>query len=194
MFDNGNWSCREICIDRGKEICLRIARDTWNSGISPFCAWLNTSASIRKYSLFYRAAFLLTAVSSSSPRRRDFLSGKEKHADHKRRFKKTSWLDANCTFSKHRATTPRHAPEVRASWKKLCFLLAQFELTSSSGVLRALRHFDGISRETRPCLRRVKWKGGSQKDRVTGKWERKKERKKVIEERGRNLLPRFARL
>lgn len=78
----------------------------------PFCAWLNTSASIRKYSLFYRAAFLLIVVSSSLPRRRDFLPGKEKHADHKRCFKKTPRLNANCTFSKHCATTLRHAPEV----------------------------------------------------------------------------------
>lgn len=65
-----------------------------------------------------------------------------------------------------------------------CLLSAQFELTSSSGILRrALHRFDKISRATRPCLRRVKWKGGSQKDRVTGREMGQRERKKKKEER-----------
>lgn len=46
--------------------------------------------SIRKYSPFCRVAFLLIpAASSNLPRRRDFLSGKGEHVDHKRRFRKT---------------------------------------------------------------------------------------------------------
>lgn len=167
-FDNENWSRREICIDRGKEMRSRIAGDTWNSRISSFCAWLNTPGeySIRKYSPFCRVAFLLIpAESSSLSRRRDFLSGKGKHANHKRRFRKTPpppvspmWFDANCTFSKQRATTPRRAPTFlkfarRGRSYVSCLLSAQFELTSSSGVLRrALHRFDEISRETRPCL------------------------------------------
>lgn len=97
---------------------------------------------IRKYSLFCRSAFLLIPTASSSlPGRRDFLSGKGKHADHKRRFRKTppspsspSVLRCGSMRIVHSANIaqPRpvvlpftDVPEVRASWKKLCFLLAQ---------------------------------------------------------------------
>lgn len=110
--------------------------------ISFFCAWLNTSASIciRKYSLFCRSLF------SSRPRPRaypvDVTSCQEKEStriikgasERRRRRRRRRFSDGGSMRIVHSANTaqPRpvvllftDVPEVRAMWKKLCFLLAQ---------------------------------------------------------------------
>ena len=212
-FDNENWS---RSIDREKETRSRIVGDTWNSGISSFCTWLNTSTNIVHESIPFSVACIPSHPKSSSlPRRRDFLSREGKHADHKRRFRKNRHHCCRCFFGASRCelyiqqTLCNHAPSCSRSpaFPKFarrgrsyvsCLLSAQFELTSSSGVLRrALHRFDEISRgmasllttnnmERRIAKRLCYWTGN-------GTEGKKKKWRKAMGE-GRNLLPRFARL
>lgn len=104
---------------------------------------------IRKYSLFCRATFLLVPTASSSlPRRRDFLSEKGKHANHKRRFRKTLPPVLQCELYIQQTLRRNHTPSCnprsptfpkfarRGRSYVSCLLSAQLELTSSSGVLR----------------------------------------------------------
>lgn len=175
---------------------------------------------VRRRYVQYGKIFFFTVASrfflSRPPfRRRDFLSGKGKHANHKRRFKKTApILRRDSTRIVHSANIVQPRPVMfsfsdsqSSRGKKLCFLLAQRAIRTSSFT----REFVGALQSRRGAkssekfvsrLQRVKWKRESRKDRVTGqemgqKNGNKKQKKKEDADDGgkrKNLLPRFARL
>lgn len=102
--------------------------------------------------------------------------GKGKHANHKRRFKRTLLiLRRDSMRIVHSANIVQPRPGVLSlsrcsrAREEVRFLLAQraVRTSTSKSSSRALHRFGEIFRETCLCSRRVKWKGGSQKDRVT---------------------------
>lgn len=207
-FDNENWSHREIRIDWGKETRSRIVGDTWNSGTSSFCTWLNTSTSIvflRKYSSFCRPrsflsqsrlrAYLVDVTSCQEKEStriiKDSLQKDAATATTATAVGSPMHLSMRIVHSANTATTPRRAPVSRRSPSSRVVEEVMFLAYSArSSNLHLLPEFFAVSfiastkspEKRRPCLRRIKWKG-SQKNCVTGRKMGQRGRKKNEEKR-----------